>query len=146
MIHPAYFAPDLLLEAVKLNADRDHGIYFIVVIRAVLQSLPQIPSTFLSIGSATSSDLARRECSMNASNHLPPPQGVSKYLHPSRRNSKADSKAGNLWPSRGASARWCHASWLTLPWLKREATQSTQIQHGGVLSWKMCPTNTDLNY
>ena len=47
MIHPAYFAPDLLLEAVKLNAGRNHGIYFIVVIRAVLQSLPQIPSTFL---------------------------------------------------------------------------------------------------
>ena len=47
MIHPAYFAPDLLLEAVKLNAGRNHGIYFIVVIRAVLQSLPQIPNTFL---------------------------------------------------------------------------------------------------
>ena len=77
-IHPSYFAPDFLLEAVKLKD----------------------------------------------SNHLPPPHGVSNISHPSRRK----SNAGILWPSRGASARWCHPSWLTLPWLKKnEAIQSTQF-------------------
>ena len=78
-----------------------------------------------SLASATSSKLACRECSMNASNHLPPPQGVSKWLHPSRRN----SKAGILWPSRGASARRCHASWLTLPWLKSDQYRLKLLNH-----------------
>ena len=44
-IHPSYFSPDLLLEAVKRNAETDHAVYFDVIVRAVLQSLPQVPNT-----------------------------------------------------------------------------------------------------